>query len=258
MKFTAAENSQPPFYVVAHERGAENPRLPTWAMDEINPFNLEVDRKSKVERKTTPGVPGAFQLLNVLSKDECQRFVDITESLGYLPDAPVSLPRNVRHNDNVTMVVDETTDSIIWQRVAPFFALGDDYFSGKKPIGLNARFRLYRYGEGDFFKPHTDGAWPGSRVINHKLITQAYDDRWSQMTFLIFLTEDFEGGETQFFIRKSSAQPDHAFNKVKLRTPQGGVLVFPHGVHPMHSLHSSEPILSGTKYIIRTDVLFEL
>ena len=30
-----------------------------------------------------------------------------------------------------------------------------------------------------------------------------------------------------------------------------------HGHHPLHCLHSSAEITSGTKYIIRTDLLFE-
>lgn len=44
---------------------------------------------------------------------------------------------------------------------------------------------------------------------------------------------------------------------VDIRSPAGGVLCFPHGSHPMHCLHSSADSLSGVKYIIRTDVLFE-
>ena len=33
-------------------------------------------------------------------------------------------------------------------------------------------------------------------------------------------------------------------------TPLGAVLCFPHGMHPLHCPHSSEPISSGMKYII--------
>lgn len=251
-----------PFYVVAYEPGAENPRLPTWTPKEENPFCLVDKIERTITRHDIPEVPGCFQLLNVFSHEECNKLIEISESLGYLPDAPVSLPRNVRHNDNVTMVVDEDTDVIFWQRMAGLFALGDDNFDGLKPIGINARFRFYRYKSGDFFKPHTDGSWPGSRVINNKLITQAYDDRWSQMTLLVFLTDDFEGGATQFWVNKDNPSlPARIASEAKVfevRTPKGGALVFPHGQHPMHCLHSSEPIVKGTKYIIRTDVLFSI
>lgn len=250
------------FYVVAKEPGAENPSLPTWTPENVNPFKLNKNTSNNIIRKDIPEVPGSFQLLNVFTQDECNKLIEVTESLGYLGDAPVSLPRNVRHNDNVTMVVDETTDTIIWDRIAALFDQGDDNFNGLKPLGINARFRFYRYQEGDFFKPHIDGSWPGSRVINNKLVGQAYDDRWSQMTFLILLSDDFDGGETQFLVHKDKpnlpARLESDAKKVNIRTPKGSVLVFPHGHHPMHCLHSSLPITKGTKYIVRTDVLFEI
>ena len=33
---------------------------------------------------------------------------------------------------------------------------------GGKFAGLNARWRLYRYTTGNVYRPHVDGAWPGS------------------------------------------------------------------------------------------------
>lgn len=249
------------FYIVAHEPGAQHPNLPTWASHAKNPFEL-ASAKSDVVRQDIPQVPGAFQLLNVLTPQECDRLIATTEALGYLPDAAVSLPRNVRHNDNLTMVVDELTDETIWQRVASLFTPNDENFQGLNPLGINARFRFYRYQEGDFFKKHIDGSWPGSRVINEELITQAYDDRWSQMTFLILLSDGFDGGATRFWVNKNDptlpARQEKDANVVDVRTPKGGVLVFPHGHHPMHCLHGSQTITAGTKYIIRTDVLFEM
>ena len=250
------------FYIVAREPGAEHPALPTWANRRGNPAGLAASPTADITRVDIPEVPGAFQLRNVFSAGECRRLIELTESLGYLEDAPVSLPRQVRHNDNVTWVVDSDTDGLIWQRVSHLFGDPQKIYDGKAALGINARFRFYRYGVGDFFKPHIDGAWPGSRVVDEQLITNAYPDRWSQMTFLILLSEDFDGGATQFWVDKENsglpARHESRANKVDIRTPAGSVLCFPHGHHPLHCLHSSEPIRSGTKYIIRTDVLFEL
>jgi len=236
------------FYVVAREPGAENPSLPTWTSHSENPTGLATEASFIVSRKEIPEVPGAFQLLNVFSQQECQAFIDTTEALGFLPDAPVSLARNIRHNDNVTWVVDETTDQLIWQRCGHLFTDADHLFEGRKAVGINARFRFYRYKEGDYFKFHTDGAWPGSRVIDQQLIGNAYPDRYSEMTFLILLSEDFDGGETRFRVNNEN---------IDIRTPAGSVLCFPHGMHPLHKVHSSMPITRGTKYIIRSDVLFK-
>ena len=253
---------QESFFVVAREPGAENPSLPTWANSVPNPAELDESREtSAVSRREIPEVPGAYQLLNVFSREECDRLIELTENLGYLKDAAVSLPREVRHNDNVTWVVDEATDRLIWQRVRDAVADNLDLFGNKQPLGINRRFRFYRYREGDFFKFHIDGAWPGSRVVDDRLIADAFPDRFSQMTFLILLSDDFEGGETRFLVdaddpTKPARRSDNV-REIDVRTPAGGVLCFPHGHHPLHCLHSSTEITSGTKYIIRTDLLFE-
>lgn len=251
------------FYVVALEPGAENPSLPAWGNKEKNPANLSDDFDiSQVERQELVQVPGAFQLFNVLSKAECKALINISEELGFLPDAPVSLPRSVRHNDSVTWIVDEKTDGTLWQRIAHVMHDRQDIFDGDKAVGINARFRFYRYSQDDFFKPHSDGAWPGSRIIDNELITNFFPDRYSQMTFLIYLNDDFEGGATRFLVNANDAtKPAKAGDSVAnidVRTPAGGILCFPHGMHPLHCIHSSVAITKGVKYIIRSDVLFEL
>lgn len=250
------------FYVVAKEPGAEHPALPTWASKDENPVKLKEEYKEEIQRVEVNEVPGSFQLLNVFSKEEAKSFIDQTEKLGYLEDAAVSLPRSVRHNNNLTWVIDDKTHDIIWDRIKDFMFDKDKIFDGKKALGINKRFRFYKYEKGDFFKIHTDGAWPGSAVINKELITDAYKDRFSQMTFLVLLSEDFVGGATQFLVDKDNpSKPTKNIgnsNLINVRTPAGGVLCFPHGFHPLHCLHSSEAIDSGVKYIIRTDVLFEI
>ncbi len=250
------------FHVVALEPGAEHPALPSWASRRENPAALAASAPLPVTRRALPGVPGAFQLANVLSKDECLRLIALSESLGYLPDAAVSLPRSIRHNDNIVWIVDDCTERLIWRRVAAACGDEDGIFGGDGGVGLNQRFRFYRYGEGDFFQPHTDGAWPGSRVIDGELVTNAFADRYSRMTFLIYLNEDFEGGATRFLVNADDprlpAKRGDRVSIVDVHTPAGGVLCFPHGLHPLHCLHSSEPITRGTKYIIRSDLLFPL
>jgi len=249
------------FFIVDYEAGAEKTPVPTWAAKKENPFELDTESRERAQRIEVESVPGAFQLLHLIGADECRRFIEVTEELGYSEDASVSLPRSVRHNENLVWVADEMTHDIIWQRCRELMYDNIGIFDGKKPLGLNKRFRFYKYGEGDFFKPHTDGSWPGSRVVDGKLISNAYPDRYSQMTFLILLNDDFTGGETAFYIdRKNPSKPAKSTEDIKVakvRTPAGGVLCFPHGTHPLHCIHSSEPVLSGVKYIIRTDVLFE-
>jgi hypothetical protein len=250
------------FYIVEREAGAENPAIPTWACRADNPSALEADFTGTVERRDIDSVPGGFQLLNVLSAAECKRLVDLTESLGYLEDAAVSLPRSIRHNDSLTWVVDDETNAIIWQRCQSLVQDDHEFNTGKAALGINSRFRFYRYGRGDYFAAHTDGSWPGSRVINGELIDNAYQDRWSQLTFLLFLSEDYAGGATQFYVSNTDparpARDADAADIIDVRTPLGTALCFPHGMHPLHCMHGSQEITAGTKYIIRSDILFAL
>ncbi|MFT6925685.1 MAG: putative 2-oxoglutarate/Fe(II)-dependent dioxygenase YbiX [Psychromonas sp.] len=250
------------YFVVQYEPGAEHPALPTWGNRQENVAALAEIKPGGISKKMLTEVPGAFQLLNVLTPDECKRLISASESMGFLPDAAVSLPRSVRHNDSLTWVVDNTTERLIWNRIQALMTDDGGIFEGKAALGLNNRFRFYRYNPGDYFKPHSDGSWPGSQVLDDQLVHDAFGDRYSQLTFLILLTEDFEGGATRFLVNadhpdKPAKRGDNV-RQIDVRTPAGSVLCFPHGMHPLHCIHSSEPILSGVKYIIRSDVLFEL
>ena len=49
------------------------------------------------------------------------------------------------------------------------------------------------YQQGDYFKPHTDGSWSGSRITSKGFQSDAYGDRHSQLTFLILLTDSWLG-----------------------------------------------------------------
>merc|ERR1712176_274129 len=90
------------------------------------------------------------------------------------------------------------------------------------------------------------------RAKGESVVMDAYGDRLSQMTFLILLSDGYEGGETRFFA-------DHFDSEgVAVRTPLGGVLCFPHGYHPDSPLHEGMLVNSGSKYMIRTEVLYSL
>jgi len=255
-------DATPDFYVITQEPGAENPAIPTWASRSDNPAALLPDKSGPVTRHAVDRVPGAFQLLDLLSADECARLIELSETCGYLGDAAVSLGRDIRHNDSFTWIADDLTCDILWQGCSDSITDPQDYNRGKPALGLNGRFRFYRYRVGDYFAPHTDGSWPGSRIVDGELRHDAYGDRWSQFSFLLFLSDGYEGGATRFYVDKNNpgqaARDPRDADVIDVRTPLGAALCFPHGMHPLHCLHGSEPIRAGTKYIIRSDLLFGL
>ena len=144
-----------------------------------------------------PGVQGAFVLSNVLAVDECEQILRLSEAMGYTEDAPVSLGRNVRRNENCVWLADDSLWLPIWRRIAAHMPPNPDPHGGA-PVGLNQRWRLYKYGPDDIFRLHTDGSWPGSQAhpAGGAVVRDAYGDRWSQLTMLLYLDEEYEGGET--------------------------------------------------------------
>lgn len=95
--------------------------------------------------------------------------------------------------------------------------------------GINERLRFYRYEPGQRFAFHQDGFY------------QRSDLERSFLTLLLYLNDDFDGGETVF------REPEEIF-----RPRCGSILIFPH-----ERWHEGRPVERGTKYVLRTDVLFK-
>mmetsp|Transcript_47371 Transcript_47371/g.107384 ORF Transcript_47371/g.107384 Transcript_47371/m.107384 type:complete len:166 (+) Transcript_47371:1274-1771(+) len=126
---------------------------------------------------------------------------------------------------------------------------------GSSLVGLNRRWRLYRYLPGSVYRPHVDGSWPASGKDGNG--QYVYDAKGglerSRFTFLIYLNEGFGGGCTTFF----SAGATEGWVEARGVSPrQGCALVFPHGEGAGSLVHEGSALTSGTKYVIRTDVLY--
>lgn len=99
--------------------------------------------------------------------------------------------------------------------------------------GLNDRFRLCRYENGQSFRIHRDGAHAPSAAVR------------SHLTLQIYLDEDFDGGRTRFFSGRSGKQ-------IGAFTPRTGrAIVFDHQLW-----HDGEPVVRGVKHVLRADVMY--
>lgn len=166
---------------------------------------------------------------NFFSKQECEEFIKTSEAAGYeeslirTRDGEV-MNKDVRDNDRV--IFDDTALSmILWERVKEHVPAEIGEWSAS---GLNERFRFYRYKDGQQFKPHMDGAFKRN------------ENEVSMITMLIYLNEDFTGGATTMVIEYEDIVPK-----------TGMVLLFSHKM-----LHAGRPVLEGTKYVLRTDVMY--
>lgn len=206
-----------------------------------------------------PHVPNLSLMQNVLSQDECKSIIAATESIGFLPDAPLTdagMSSSVLAH-NVYWLVDQPFHDALWERVRSCIP---ERVEGRKARGINRRFRVYRYVPGAEYRAHIDGAWPPSGVDAHtgKYVydaSPATGKQSSLFTFLIYLNDEFEGGETTFFV---PSVREGVLNAYPVRPVMGSVCVFPHGETKGALLHEGTGVVKGAKYIIRTDVEFDV
>lgn len=180
----------------------------------------------------------AFVLGGIASDRECQRWIAGAERAGFASapvttrNGPVHMP-GLRNNARV-MEDDPETAAELWLRVEPLLPAEwrhvDRRGTSLLPSGLNERLRFYRYDPGERFALHRDGPFVRDR------------DEHSLLTVLLFLNDDFRGGETALL------EPRYACDVPPVR---GDALCFSH-----HLLHEGTTVLEGTKYILRTDVMY--
>jgi len=180
-----------------------------------------------------------FLIRDFFTSDECAEHIRLSEEAGY-DDAPIStgggavIRKDVRNNDRV-MVDDPTLASVLFARSEPLLPTN---FLVWKPVGLNERFRYYRYTKGQKFDWHFDG--PFTRENGES----------SKLTFMIYLNDGFVGGETVFNLKRYGVVRD-SDPMLRVFPTAGTALVFRHDV-----LHTGATVLDGVKYVIRTDVMF--
>ncbi|TPX56507.1 hypothetical protein SpCBS45565_g08386 [Spizellomyces sp. 'palustris'] len=252
---------KPKFRVVCHEKGPERrtPNLHDFILYTSTPGTIEpvpVNFPS-VTRMDVANVPGAFLLCDVLSRSQCQQILSAVESVGFTPDAPLAGSASEQASvlaHNMFWLADTALLDAIFARCQPHLP---PKMGNAELRGVNARWRVYRYVPGAIYRPHIDGAWPGSGLdpATGEYVYDFYKDRRSRLTFLIYLNEDFEGGATTFFLPSGQVGIMDAF-PVRPRT--GCVLCFPHGDTKGSLLHEGSALTRGTKYIIRADVLYTI
>ncbi len=204
-----------------------------------------------------PVVPTLGMAVNVLSPDECKAIIAAGESVNFLPDAPVREDGDISIlAHNFYWVVDTAFHDALWSRISPFVPSN---VGGRLARGLNRRFRVYRYVPGAEYRCHIDGAWPPSGILeNDKYVYDASPEDKKQsslFTFLVYLNDEFEGGETTFFL---PAAREGILNGYPVRPVMGSVAIFPHGDANEALLHEGTGVRKGAKYIIRTDVEYDV
>src|SRR5262249_19820113 len=172
-------------------------------------------------------------LHDFLTPEECAAQIARSEAAGY-DDAPIMtglgpvVDKGMRDNTRL-MVDDEALAAALFERARPLLPARLRNF---ELVGLNERFRYYRYDPGQRFAPHFDGAFYRT------------DDEQSWLTFMVYLNDGFAGGETKFYRRGGAPS-------LSVTPRTGMALVFVHA-----TLHEGAAVASGRKYVLRTDVMY--
>jgi len=167
-----------------------------------------------------------FTIDHFLTAEECAALIDLADEHGFesagvrTAEGQRSMPM-VRNNERALF------ESPHWvQRLGEGLArMALPTLQGQKAAGLPKDLRFYKYSPGQRFKMHKDGPWIESGLT-------------SRLTFLVYLNEDFTGGETDF-------------RDFKIVPQTGRALLFIHD-----TWHEGATVKEGTKYVLRSDVLY--
>jgi prolyl 4-hydroxylase len=172
-----------------------------------------------------------FVIEDFLSAAECENLIAQSEAIGFeeakvdMGGGKQALFKGVRNNDRI-LYENENLANKLWQKARPFLPAQIGNYTA---VGLNYLFRFYKYSPGQRFKMHRDGSY------------QRSETECSFYTFLIYLNSGFEGGDTEF---------EHICT---VNPKQGALLIF---FHPLR--HEGKLLLSGSKYCLRSDVMYKL
>jgi hypothetical protein len=195
-----------------------------------------------------------FVIHDFLTPGECEHYVRLTEDAGYRA-APITgrfgpvLAPDVRNNQRV-MIDRPDWAAALWERARPLVpspfptahppGLAEtDRVAPCPAVGLNERFRFYRYDAGQTFRPHADGHF-------------ARGDERSRLTFMVYLGGDCEGGETVIYFQDDGLTRRGEW-EVRVAPAAGKALVFYH-----YLLHEGAAVTAGRKYVLRTDVMYRV
>eukprot|EP00614_Pseudopedinella_elastica_P006154 CAMPEP_0172603486 /NCGR_PEP_ID=MMETSP1068-20121228/23741_1 /TAXON_ID=35684 /ORGANISM="Pseudopedinella elastica, Strain CCMP716" /LENGTH=300 /DNA_ID=CAMNT_0013405247 /DNA_START=60 /DNA_END=963 /DNA_ORIENTATION=- len=249
---------------------------------------LDLRKTSASSVKTSVEViacsPSTIIIRNVLTEQECARMIEITEAMKY---EYIGVGRE--QQAWLTWILDE--DAVctpLFERVSQFLPGMIDAPWPRKLAGLNQRCRFYKYRPNDYdeFQAHRDDSNPGAAFIRNAqgetssnfFDWDAYGDQESVLTFLLYLNDDFEGGETVLYpnpaLTTSGDAPSEGtpteLQPFAVKPTQGSVLVFLQNARLGDTekdleraleravLHEGTKVRNGRpKYVMRSDVLLK-
>lgn len=184
-------------------------------------------------------VPGhVFVSRNFLSKQTCQALIQMAESSGEMEHVAHPATRHIANREcGRWQQTDKDAARLLFQRTLPILTrMNLDCFpSDYQPVACNSNLRLYKYEKTMSFGKHYDGS-------------HTVEEGETEITVLVYLSDDCVGGATRFY------PPTHQKSSVAFEPEEGAILLHIHGDQCLQ--HEADPVVSGIKYVLRTDVVY--
>jgi len=221
----------------------------------INPTSTAIQwPKVSIKSFITPiqGRHGLLLLENSLSPTEAENFIVAAEQVGFQHQGSrgATFGEAFRDNDRISFN-DPVLAQHLWtatglenikhllttqQVKAGGRAGGKTRHIQAVPIGLNPTIRIYRYQKGQRFGRHIDE----SAILS--------ENRYTEYTVLMYLSS-CGGGETVFYNIRGKV--------LASVVPQPGLMLL-HRHGDVCLEHEGAKVVAGTKYVLRSDVVFEM
>jgi hypothetical protein len=189
-------------------------------------------------QKTETLLPGFIWVLrNFLSATDCQSWINYCEKECQLEHMQQRGTRYLAARECYRCSRDDPeTAARLFARLqlAPqLWSILENFDDKQRPVACNFNLRLYKYTKGMSFGAHIDET------------IRIPDVGETRMTILIYLS-DCLGGATRFL--------DTGSDNIAFEPIQGAILLHVHGDNCL--LHQGDPVESGIKYVLRTDLVY--
>lgn len=197
-------------------------------------MNKKVCRE--LEKKSLIG-ENVFTVSSFLTVEECRQVIKAAEANSFSRTEQRQTRYAAHRSQSRISFTSDCLAALIWPRVKCFIPTG---ICPGVPVGLNDNFRIYKYDKGDSFGAHIDES------VETSLGNTEY-------TLLVYLNggesdgSSVIGGETIFYKKHKVA--------CTVKPTIGTALLHRHGASCM--LHAGGEVKNGTKYLLRTDVVFQ-
>lgn len=170
---------------------------------------------------------------NIFSKEDCKNLIYVSEHIGYTPASCYTV-NGVEHFDfnmrkSLRCILDDVNVAkFIEEKIKDYIP---QVYNEKKFHSVNERLRFLKYDGSGHFAKHVDGNYSD-------------DKRQSFITILIYLNEGYKGGFTRYYLN----------NTMTTIIPKTGMIC----LMDQEIEHDVPELTEGIKYVIRTELMYEL